>query len=713
MKRLSIAALIFAILSAFSLGERASSAHKQSNTGNGLARPEGFAVGGDPGADPLPEGVVARIRTTKLVAPDIVRHLDFVKDGKELIAGGDQNAMRLDAESGKVLSKFRVSARGGQCRKWSSAEDGTIAGAIDGGVQVWEGRTGKLLHKVKDGTCVGLAPDGTLAAVAMGRILYILDVRQRKLTKMDLPAWSSYSRHVNLCISSDRKLCAVLLETIPGKKKQEARHTVFVVQLADGKETTRFDVPDPCWKTCLAFNADGTRLARADANGVRLIDLTTGKEEKAKFEIRAPVGAMRFVGDQLFAFEVPPHGVGEGRVHVLEPATGKSAVRLKVPMRNRCFAAAISADGKKLAWVADYLTDARGTRPGVTVPEALSALCVADLVTGKTLTVGDYLYTSTMSANGNRLATHGIDQTLRVWDTGTAKQLAAFPEIPLSRPIVDNRRDTGRWERGRGMALSPDGTRLALFVKNRLQIIDVDPGRDAWQYDHEKAEGVFDAGSSLGGIVAFSPDGTRLASLHGNESVWRVWDARTGKAVGECKEADAIHGYYGRRNPAFSSDNRFLCWAGKIWRTDQREQPIRTCQGWPRSKEQLFGLQGPLDLCCSFVGDNKMLAAVAEKDHCLILWETASGKERFRIPTDPNTVDVWIDDSRMIMLRAESIVCRSLASDGETIWRLQAKLPTQARIVGVSADGCRIAVQHADAYGTVLVLDLTKLPRES
>src|SRR5262249_4957612 len=132
---------------------------------------------------------------------------------------------------------------------------------------------------------------------------------------------------------------------------------------------------------------------------------------------------------------------------------------------------------------------------------------------GHTLPVNSVVF----SPEGKHLATSSDDKTVKVWNVDNGQEVLTFRghqhdadgDITLGNCAV------------RDVAFSPDGTRLASASRDRtVKIWRADTGKEILPLlGHQ------DTVTS----VAFSPDGKRLASASFNRIV--IWDADTGQEV--------------------------------------------------------------------------------------------------------------------------------------------------------------------------------------
>ena len=188
------------------------------------------------------------------------------------------------------------------------------------------------------------------------------------------------------------------------------------------------------------------------------------------------------------------------------------------------------------------------------------------------------------------LASAGWDNTVRLWDVSTGKELRQF---------------TGHQGTIHAVAFSPDGQTLASASLDRtVRLWEASTGKEIRQYRGHQ---------SPVRAVAFALDGKTLASASWDYTV-RLWEASTGKEIrqyaGDQTGINAV---------AFSPDGKTLASAGydktvRLWEVSSGKD-IRWFTGHQNGVNAV-----------AFSADGKTLASAGD-EHTVRLWELSSGKE--------------------------------------------------------------------------------------
>jgi WD40 repeat protein len=423
----------------------------------------------------------------------------------------------------------------------------------------------------------------------------------------------------------------------------------------------------------MIFRPDGRRLASASwrEEAVLLWDLTTGRPIPPP--LKAPTESTKFSPGSVIGIAFSPDGarlaagILEGSIHIWDVSTGR---------RLRSFQAdsfeiwdlAFSPDGTRLASGgydrAVKIWDVDPGRADDRVPLLLT-------LRGHTT----WLNGVTFSPDGPRIASASVDGVIKIWAAATGEELASFaahagmvnrlgfspdgtrlfsngrggPKVwdattdPKARVLARHPGQSyggelspdGKWfvfsnfdspdhtatvldattgqtvhtllghkDRVRSVAFSPDGTRIATASFDKtVKIWDAETGRE-----------VFTLAGHSGAVstVAFRPDGKRLASASADRTA-RVWDLATRQEVLCFKDHTQ-----GNPSVTYSPDGKRLATGAfenvaKVWDADSGEE-LHALEGHTWWIEQL-----------AFSPDGKWLAS-ASFDRTVKIWDVATGK---------------------------------------------------------------------------------------
>jgi RNA polymerase sigma factor (sigma-70 family) len=203
------------------------------------------------------------------------------------------------------------------------------------------------------------------------------------------------------------------------------------------------------------------------------------------------------------------------------------------------------------------------------------------------------------SPDRKTLASGGQDNTVRIWEIATGKEIHHFTAIMGPG---------GAYAWVQSIAYSPDGKFLAAGIGNGVGGVVI------WELATGKEARRFSEIQRAVTSVVFSSDGKVLAAADVTGLI-RLWDASSGAALRQLKgHKEWVESI------TFSPD-------GKTLASASRDKTIRLWD--PNSGRELRQFQGHTDmvLAVAFTPDSKTLAS-GSWDHTIRLWDVGAGNER-------------------------------------------------------------------------------------
>jgi DNA-binding SARP family transcriptional activator len=246
--------------------------------------------------------------------------------------------------------------------------------------------------------------------------------------------------------------------------------------------------------------------------------------------------------------------------------------------------------------------------------------------------------------DGTRLATFSQDGTTKLWDAATGKELFTIPPHAQRYDFFGSAPSAL-------LAYSPDGSRLATRDNDIVHVWESASGKELFSLVGHTAEVL---------AIAYSPDGTRIVTGSGDKNI-KIWDAESGK--------------------------------------------------------ELLTLSGHKDAVASiaFSPDGRRIAS-ASNDQTARVWDAASGKELYTFRG--HSAQVWSlafsrDGTRIV---AGSVDDTAIVFDAATGTQLQTLPGHTSGVYGVafSPDGTRLLTASDDGTARVYLLriqDLVALAR--
>jgi WD40 repeat protein len=460
--------------------------------------------------DPLPPGAIARLGTVRFRHGGWPKGIGFSADGHwVIVASEDRKIYYFEAATGKVV---RTIDTGQSIQAFCLSPDAKIAASLgfeydesgpvtSHNLKLWDVATGKeksaFAIDSSSESAMAIAPDGATIAtggrdgtVRLWDVAAGAEILSQKICRFDI-AWVAFSPDgETLAVTSRQRL--YLWRWTAGKQPQEIEVTV--------------ERPGP-----VALSPDGKTLAvggNYGAPALQLLKVPSGRVIRTfgSLDERHYVRHVSYSPDAKWLASAT---YDTRAVDLWDAATGKRLRSFDLSPRGAT-QVAFSPNCRMLA-----------------AAEFDNAVQVWDLSAGKPVAAeaeGHRGMVSQVAFLGGEktVATSSDDGTVLIWEARTGRRRFRLEH----RAGEDTRYNANLLCWIRALAASPDGQLLASSsLDDTVRLWDATTGKQIYRLAGHGEMGGWRA-------LAFTPDGKRLASW-GDDMYLRVWDVGTGKALAE------------------------------------------------------------------------------------------------------------------------------------------------------------------------------------
>jgi WD40 repeat protein len=442
--------------------------------------------------------------------------------------------------------------------------------------------------------------------------------------------------------------------------------SVRLWDVAKGEERRSLAGPGGAAFRSLAFSPDGQLVAAGTSAGtVRVWNAATGllnvdlKYAPARFNVPV-VNVLGFSADSKTVVVQ----IG-GDVVVREVAGGKEVLRALADLGH----VALSADGKLLAWG----PSGYGQKDPILLYDMAKGKPRDATFTGHT----GHVLAVALAPDGKSLVAASADNSIRLWDVATRKELRQFKGQP-------------DWVRI-PLAFAPDGKTLAAgSARGVITLWDVATGK-------LRAPGEVHDPYPMG--LAFAPDGKALVTSDGTSRV-RLWDTATGALVRGFNGKPDDDPRPGASSLGFVPDGKMVV---------QTYQYGKGARLWDAATgKETLRLDG---YATALARDGKTLAVAETANEVTVsLRDAATGEELRRLAGPEGRVLLlrFSPDAKVLTAcvqgKTDTAVCSWDAATGK-VRHVPKRLSQPGSAVALSGDGRTLALN--DLRGGIHVWDLT------